>query len=165
MGDDSVNRKSNRQLKIIGLVLILTVLLISIVLFQSTSPMRKAKKQGIKISKEIANIETVADFYWFTREKTYFTVVGKDTSDTEKVVFIPQDGTEAVVMNADKGIKSSEAVQKVLDLKETKKIKKVSLGLYNGQPVWEVVGGNSNGGSNYYLVDFNKGDIINAITG
>jgi hypothetical protein len=40
MGDDSVNRKSNRQLKIIGLVLILTVLLISIVLFQSASPTR-----------------------------------------------------------------------------------------------------------------------------
>lgn len=164
MGDDSVNRKSNRQLKIIGLVLILTVLLISIVLFQSASPMRKAKKQGIKISREIANIETVDDFYWFTREKTYFTVVGKDTSDTEKIVFIPQDGTEAVVMNADKGIESSEAVQKVLDLKETKKIKKVSLGLYDKKPVWEVVADSIDHGIKYYLIDFNQGEIVNTIS-
>ena len=158
-----MNRKSNRQLKIIGLVLILTIVLISIVLVQSSSPMRKAKKQGIRISKEIANIETVDDFYWFTREKTYFTVVGIDDNNNEKVVFIPQDGTEAIVMNGDNGIKSNEAVQKVLDLKETKKIKKISLGLYNNQPVWEVVAANSNDGISYYLIDFNKGEIVNTI--
>lgn len=160
-----MNRKSNRQLKIIGLVLILTIVLISLVLVQSASPMRKAKRQGINISKEIANIQTVDDFYWFTREKTYFTVVGVDNENTSKVVFIPQDGTEAIVMNSDKGVASNEAVQKVLDLKETKKIKKVSLGIYENQPVWEVVAANNDHGINYYLIDFVKGDIVDTIIG
>lgn len=164
MGDECVNQKSSRQLKIIGLVLILTILLISIVLIQSASPMRKAKKQSIKISEEIANIKDVDDFYWFTREKTYFTVVGKDNEKTEKIVFIPQDGTEAVVMNAEQGLESHEAVQKVLDLKETKKIKKISLGLYDNKPVWEIVANSVDEGIKYYLVDFSNGDIVNTIS-
>jgi uncharacterized protein YpmB len=67
-------------------------------------------------------------------------------------------------MNADKGIESSEAVQKVLDLKETKKIKKVSLGLYDKKPVWEVVADSIDQGIKYYLIDFNQGEIVNTIS-
>lgn len=159
-----MNKKSNRQLKIIGLVLILSVVLVSIVLTQSASPMRKAKKQSIKISKEVANINNVDDFYWFTRDKTYFTVLGTDDNNTGKVVFLPEDGTEAVVMNQADGINDQEAIQKVLDLKETKKIKKISLGLYDNQAVWEVVADNLDYGINYYLVAFKDGEIINKVT-
>lgn len=159
-----MNKKSNRQLKIIGLVLILTVVLISIVLVQSSSPMRKAKKQGIEVARKVADIEYVEDFYWFTREDTYFTVLGIDKNNNEKVVFLPQDGSEAVVMNQKDGIDDKEAVQKVLDLKETRKIKKVSLGLYEKKPVWEIVANGNENGINYYLVDFNDGEIINKIS-
>lgn len=159
-----MNKKSNRQLKIIGLVLILTVVLISIVLVQSSSPMRKAKKQGIEVARKVADIEYVEDFYWFTRENTYFTVLGIDKNNNEKVVFLPQDGSEAVVMNQKDGIDDKEAVQKVLDLKETRKIKKVSLGLYKKKPVWEIVANSNENGINYYLVDFNDGEIINKIS-
>ena len=115
-------RKSNRQLKIIGLVLILTVVLVSIVLIQSASPMRQAKKQGVALSREVAGIEEVTDFYWFTRDKTYFTVVGNDEKNVGKIVFLPQDGEEAVIMNQSDGIDDTTAIQNVLDLKETKKL-------------------------------------------
>ncbi len=164
MREDEVNRKYNRQLKIISLVLILTIVLISIVLIQSASPMRKAKKQGIKVSEEVAGITQVEDFYWFTREKTYFTVVGYNDKSEEKVVFLPQDGEEAVVMNAKDGIDDNEAIQKVLDLKENRKIKKISLGLYQEKPVWEVVAESHEKQTNYYLVDFKTGDIVNKIS-
>lgn len=163
MRGTKLKRRNNRQLKIIGLVLILSVVLVSIILIQSTAPMRSAKKQGIDISKEVAGIEKVDDFYWFTRDKTYFTVVGKNDKNEEKIVFLPQDGTEAVVMDQSSGIDSKTAIQKVLDLKETKNIKKISLGLYDGQAVWEVVADSKEKGINYYLVAFNNGEIVNTI--
>ena len=156
-------RKSNRQLKIIGLVLILTVVLVSIVLIQSASPMRQAKKQGVALSREVAGIEEVTDFYWFTRDKTYFTVVGNDEKNVGKIVFLPQDGEEAVIMNQSDGIDDTTAIQNVLDLKETKKIKKISLGLYKNEAVWEVVANSNQGGINYYLVSFKDGKILNTI--
>ena len=49
------------------------------------------------------------------------------------------------------------------DLKETKKIKKISLGLYKNEAVWEVVANSNQGGINYYLVSFKDGKILNTI--
>lgn len=158
-----MNRKRNQQLKIFSSILILMIILVGVILFQSASPMRKAKSQAIKISKNIANISEVEDFYWFTREKTYFTVVGVDKQNVEKVVFLPQDGTEAVVMNQSEGITNDDAIKKVLGKKETKRIKKTSLGMYEGVAVWEVVADSIDSGINYYLVDFKSGKIISDI--
>ena len=158
-----MNKRSNRQVKILGLILILAVVLISLVLFQSASPMRKAKKEGIKIAQSVADIQQVDEFYWFTREKTYFTVVGKDKNQVEKVVFLPQDGSEALVMEQKEGLTDKEAIQKVLDLKETSKIKKVSLGIYDNKPTWEIVAKSKDGGIVYYLIDFKNGDVIKKI--
>ncbi|MEG0287034.1 MULTISPECIES: DUF5590 domain-containing protein [Vagococcus] len=158
-----MNKRSNRQVKILGLILILAVVLISLVLFQSASPMRKAKKEGIKIAQSVADIQQVDEFYWFTREKTYFTVVGEDKNQVEKVVFLPQDGSEALVMEQKEGLTDKEAIQKVLDLKETSKIKKVSLGIYDNKPTWEIVAKSKDGGIVYYLIDFKNGDVIKKI--
>lgn len=158
-----MNKRSNRQVKILGLILILAVVLISLVLFQSASPMRKAKKEGIKIAQSVADIQQVDEFYWFTREKTYFTVVGQDKNQVEKVVFLPQDGSEALVMEQKEGLTDKEAIQKVLDLKETSKIKKVSLGIYDNKPTWEIVAKSKDGGIVYYLIDFKNGDVIKKI--
>ena len=159
-----MSKRNNRQLKIIGLVLILTVLLISLVLFQSASPMRKAKKEGFKIAQEVANVQSVDDFYWFTREKTYFTVVGKNSDQVEKAVFLTQDGTEALVMDMEEGLTDKEAIQKVLDLKETSKIKKISLGIFEEKPSWEVVAKSKDHQIVYYLVDFKTGEIVKKIS-
>lgn len=158
-----MNKRSNRQVKILGLILILAVVLISLVLFQSASPMRKAKKEGIKIAQSVADIQQVDEFYWFTREKTYFTIVGEDKNQVEKVVFLPQDGSEALVMEQKEGLTDKEAIQKVLDLKETSKIKKVSLGIYDNKPTWEIVAKSKDGGIVYYLIDFKNGDVIKKI--
>ncbi|MDT2849539.1 DUF5590 domain-containing protein [Vagococcus carniphilus] len=158
-----MNRKRNQQLKIFGSILILTIVLVGVVLFQSASPMRKAKSQAVKISKNVAGISDVQDFYWFTRDKTYFTVVGTDNKNIEKIVFLPQDGSEAVIMNQKDGITNDEAIKKVLDMKKTKKINKVSLGIYKEKPVWEVVANSIESGLNYYLVDFQSGEIVNEI--
>ncbi|MGX7025983.1 cell wall elongation regulator TseB-like domain-containing protein [Vagococcus hydrophili] len=159
-----MSRKRNRQLKIITVSLILFLVLIGIILFQSSSPMRKAKGQAIKISEEVANITEVKDFYWFTRDKTYFTVVGLNDKNEAKIVLLPQDGSEALVMNEKDGINADDAIQVVLDTKETKKIKKVSLGMYDKKPVWEVVATAKDNSLTYYLVDFKEGKITNKMT-
>lgn len=158
-----VSRKRNQQLKIFGSILILMIVLVGVILFQSASPMRKAKSQAIKISKNIANISEVDEFYWFTRDKTYFTVVGLDNKNVEKIVFLPQDGSEAVIMSQKDGITNDEAIKKVLDMKKTKKINKVSLGMYKEKAVWEVVADSIENGLDYYLIDFKSGEIVNEI--
>ncbi|SLM86313.1 hypothetical protein FM121_09500 [Vagococcus fluvialis bH819] len=126
--------------------------------------MRKAKNQAIKISEEVANISKVENFYWFTRDRTYFTVVGTDDKNESKVVLLPQDGSEALVMNQKDGLTGDDAIQVVLDTKETKKIKKISLGMYDKKPVWEVVATAKDNSLSYYLIDFKEGKITNKMT-
>ncbi len=159
-----MSKKRNRQLKLVTLSLILFLVLLGIILFQSSSPMRKAKNQAIKISEEVANISKVEDFYWFTRDKTYFTVVGTDDKNEEKIVLLPQDGSEALVMNQKDGLTGDDAIQVVLDTKETKKIKKISLGMYDKKPVWEVVAIAKDNSLSYYLIDFKEGKMTNKMT-
>ncbi|HCM88965.1 MULTISPECIES: DUF5590 domain-containing protein [Vagococcus] len=159
-----MSKKRNRQLKLVTLSLILFLILMGIILFQSSSPMRKAKNQAIKISEEVANISKVENFYWFTRDRTYFTVVGTDDKNESKVVLLPQDGSEALVMNQKDGLTGDDAIQVVLDTKETKKIKKISLGMYDKKPVWEVVATAKDNSLSYYLIDFKEGKITNKMT-
>lgn len=159
-----MSKKRNRQLKLVTLSLILFLVLLGIILFQSSSPMRKAKNQAIKISEEVANISKVEDFYWFTRDKTYFTVVGTDDKNEGKIVLLPQDGSEALVMNQKDGLTGDDAIQVVLDTKETKKIKKISLGMYDKKPVWEVVAIAKDNSLSYYLIDFKEGKMTNKMT-
>lgn len=137
------------------LLIILSVLIIS----QGLKPVNKVKKESTKIAREVADIQKVDEFYWFNREKNYYTVVGRDSKNQEKVVFIPQDGSEALIMDWSAGITEDEVIQLMLDVKEVKRLRKLTLGVYKGNPVWEVVATNQHNQIDYYLLDFETGKI------
>lgn len=152
-----------KQLRRVALFLILVVVLVIIILGQATSPYRQARKEAIAVSKDISDMTKVDDFYWYTREQSYFTVVGENEQSEKKLVVIPEDGKEAIVIPANKGITAPEAVQKVLDLNETKRIKKIAFGLTNNKPIWEITAQSNEEGLSYYLVDFTNGEIIETV--
>lgn len=155
--------KQAKQLKFLALFLILTLSLMIIIIVQSNAPMHRAKKQATQIAKDIAKIERTDEFYWFTRDKTYFTVIGQDDKNQTKVVFIPQDGSEAVIIDQKNGVTDSTAIQEVLDTNETTRIKKISLGMIDNKAVWEVVAESKSHTLNYYLVDFKEGHIVETL--
>lgn len=150
-------------IKVLAIGLMLALIFITTVLVQSISPVTKAKKQAKEVANSIAGVERVDDFYWFIREKTYFTIVGRTADNESKIVLIPEDGSEAVVMANNEGINEKEAIAKVIDTKEVKRIKKINLGMVKGQPVWEVTAVGKSDPLSYYLVDFASGDIIETI--
>lgn len=151
--------RENRIIKYLTLTLIAIIVLISIVFYLSTSAYRSTKKQAVTIAKELGQIETVDDFYWFTRQENTYSVVGRDEENIEKIVMIPENGKQALVVNADKGVNRDEAIQAVLEKDETKNIKKITLGLVNNKPVWEVTATSKDNHLVYYLVDFYSGKV------
>ena len=150
-------------IKVLAIGLMLALIFITTILVQSISPVTKAKKQAKAVANSIAGVERVDDFYWFIREKTYFTIIGRDGNNESKIVLIPEDGSEAVVMNASEGLTEKEAIVKVLETKEVKRVKKINLGMVKGEPVWEVTAVGNSDPLSYYLVDFKSGDIIETI--
>jgi len=151
--------RGEKFIKYLTLTLIAIIVLVSIVFYRSTSSYRSAKKQAVTIAKDLGHIQKVDDFYWFTRQENTFSVVGRDNENVEKIVMIPEKGKEALVINADKGVNQDDAIQSVLKRNETKRIKKVSLGLVEKKPVWEVTAIGNDDHLVYYLVDFYSGDV------
>lgn len=139
------------------------IVCIVIIFIQSNHSMSQSKKEATEIAKEYANLETVDDFYWFTRKETSFSVVGKDDKGNELIVMIPKSGDPVKVLNLKDGVSEGQIRQVVAQDYQQNNIKKVNLGLYDGKPTWEVVTENADQSFNYYLLSFENAEEINII--
>lgn len=146
-----------------GIVLLLLLILFSSIFYiRSSRPMRQAKQEASQLAKEYANIETVADFYWFTREETYFSVVGTNTEQEEMIAIIPKSGEKVTILKQSDGLSESEARAVIAENHPEEVIKKAALGMADDQPVWEILTESAQG-NNYYLLDFKDGTELNVI--
>ncbi|MGX4685727.1 cell wall elongation regulator TseB-like domain-containing protein [Vagococcus sp. JNUCC 83] len=153
--------RENKLIKYLTITLITILVVISAIFYRSTSTYRSTKRQAVAIAKNLGHINKVDEFYWFTRQENTYSVVGRDDNNQEKIVMIPENGKGALVIYADKGVKQDDAIQTVLKTNETKMIKKVSLGLVDEKPVWEITAKSKDDHLVYYLVDFYSGEIKN----
>ncbi|EOL45877.1 DUF5590 domain-containing protein [Enterococcus caccae] len=152
-------RKTKILLSIIAILLAIIVM-IAIFYIRSTHPRTQAKKEATEIAKKYAHLETVDHFYWFTRKDTYFSVTGKDNKGEELAVIIPKSGDKVTVLNQKDGVEEGHIRQIIeTDYKE-KNIQKISLGLYNDKPTWEVVTKSDDGLLSYYLLSFANAEEI-----
>ncbi|WP_314059758.1 DUF5590 domain-containing protein [uncultured Vagococcus sp.] len=154
-----------RKKILIGVSLILATLIFSSIFFfvRANRPMSRAKKEAIEIAREHTDLERVDRFYWYTREESYFTLVGTDAKDKGIIVIIPQSGSKVTVLNQEDGLTEEEALQKVYEAENPNKVIKMNLGMHEGQPTWEVVAENAENSLDYYLVDFKTGEIVSSI--
>lgn len=160
--DQRESRKTKILISVIAFLLVIIVM-ITIFYIRSTHPRTQAKREATEIAKEYAHLETVDNFYWFTRKETYFSVTGKDDKGESLVVIIPKSGEKVTVLNQKDGVEEGHIRQIIeTDYKE-KDIQKISLGLYNDKPTWEVITKNDDGSLNYYLLSFEKAEEIMVI--
>ncbi|GAA3013976.1 DUF5590 domain-containing protein [Tetragenococcus solitarius] len=151
---------------VISMVLLFIIFFSIIFYIRASRPMRQAKQEAVEIAEKYANIDTVDDFYWFTREKTYFTVMGKDESGRDLAVIIPKAGNKVTVEQQDDGLSEQEAKQTVLQNHKNETVEKASLGMVDNKPVWEIVTTGDNDDakdSNYYLLQFEDGKEVKAL--
>lgn len=143
----------------ISIILGLFILFSGVFYIRSVRPIRQAEKQALEFASKYVDIEQVSDFYWFTREESYFTIVGTTADSKDVVVFIPQKGDRIKIMQQDEGLSRDDAINKIEKEYSDATTLKVSLGIFKDQPVWEVVTENKNKSLNYYLISFTTGNI------
>lgn len=164
-----MNKADQKERKKVIVLLTMIVVLLAIILFssifyiRSSRPMRQAKKEAIAYAEKYADIETVDKFYWFTRDKTYFTILGQDKNGQDLVVIIPKSGEKVMVYPQSEGITEDKARSLVAQNHSGESFQKASLGLYDDTPVWEIVT-KTDQGLNYYLLQFKGGEEVKAIT-
>ncbi|MTD38049.1 peptidase [Erwinia sp. CPCC 100877] len=155
--------KKNKILLIIVAALLAIIVIIVLFYVRSTHPQKQAEKEAVQIAKEHAQLQSADHFYWLTRKKTYFSVTGKNDQGDEIAVIIPKNGEKVTVLYQKDGVKEGQIRQLMkTDYKESN-ILKVSLGMFNDQPVWEAVTKNDEGLLSYYLLSFENAEEIKVI--
>lgn len=158
-GVHSVKRK--RIVKyIILVVLFLIVALGMIILIKANQPYARAKKEAVELAEKYAKLDHADEFYWYSRDHSYFSLVGTDTKGKKIIVIIPKSGEKVTVFNQADGINKAQAIKTITDKKHPYKILKVTLGMEQDEPVWEITTENEKKELSYYLLSFESGEII-----
>ena len=163
-----MNKAEKKERKKILILFSLIVALLSIILFsaifyiRASRPMRQAKEEAIQLAKEHVDIQRVDQFYWFTREETYFSLVGETESGKNVVVIIPKTGEKLLVFDEKDGLTQEQTRAVVQELAPQERIKKITLGMFNDQVVWEVMT-KGNDELHYYLIDFKDGSLVHRL--
>lgn len=153
----------NKFLVVFTTTVIVILSCVLIFFIRANRPMSRAREEAIELAQAHTDLTDVTDFYWFTRQETYFTLVGTDSKEQEMLVIIPQSGEKLTVMKPSEGLSEEEVLAKVMTDDQAVEIVKVTLGMVDQQPTWEVVAKTTSDDLNYYLVDFKTGEIFDSI--
>lgn len=154
-----------KQKLLIGLSLFLLFFISLSVIFvlRANQPMAKAEKKAIGIALQRSPLKKAEKFYWYNREATIYTVAGRDKSNEEILVVVPQKGKTLRLFKQADGLSEQEALKVVSNKVESGKLLRINFGLLNEEPIWEVVGEDDTGAVSYYSVSFATGDIITTV--
>lgn len=125
----------------------------------ASQPYRYAKKEAIDLAERYADMVETNEFYWYTRDKAYFSLTGSNSNGEEIVVIIPESGDKVSIFQQSEGVTEAQALRKVIDEVHPANILKITLGFYEDEPVWEITAENESKELNYYLVSFKTGEI------
>lgn len=159
-----IKERSKKEIILMIVAAILAAIILFSVIFyvRASRPYRQARSEAVALAEKHADLEETDQFYWFTREKTYFSLTGKNKKGQDIAVIIPQSGGKITLLSQDEGITEAEARAIINKAYPQESVKKTSLGLFKNEPVWEVVTQSSKG-MNYYLVSFKDGEEVNKI--
>ncbi|KRN33974.1 DUF5590 domain-containing protein [Lactobacillus selangorensis] len=127
------------------------------------SPAKSAQEQAVAIAKKKAGLKTKTGFYWYNRDQTYFTVAGTNQKNTPVYVLIHKKNGAINVYKQSAGISRNDALTKVWNHQNPKKVLNINFGLYKNRPVWQVAYVKKNGSLNYDTIDFKTGETTQLI--
>jgi uncharacterized protein YpmB len=130
---------------------------------RAMQPVDLAKQKAIEIAINETEIVDVDDFGIYHGQDSIAIVEGKDKKGQSVLVFIPEKGEELVVRNKADGISKKQAIKKVNELTNPKKIMDVRIGMEMGIPIWEIYYLSEGNLINYYHLDFETGEWLKKI--
>ncbi|HJV16962.1 MAG TPA: DUF5590 domain-containing protein [Bacillales bacterium] len=148
------------------LVLILVIFILFALAFfskiylSSIQPVKIAEKKAIALAEKKVKLSKVDDFHLYNRTETVYVIEGKNEHGEKIIIWIPEKSKNVVVKKAKDGITKSEAVQKLEETKNPKKIVSVRLGMIHHIPSWEIYYHSDNNLINYYYIDFESGEWL-----
>jgi uncharacterized protein YpmB len=144
------------------LVIIVLIMLgfFSKIYLSSIKPVKIAEKKAIALAEKKVKMSKVDDFHIYNRTETVYVIEGKNEHNEKIIIWIPEKSKQVVVIKAKDGITKGEAVQRLEDTKNPKKIVTARLGMLDNIPSWEIYYQSDNNLINYYYIDFETGEWL-----
>lgn len=153
----------NKLLVGISILLLFFISLTIIFMIRANRPIAQAEKEAVAIAKKHSTLKEVDKFYWYNREKTYYTVAGRDKKENPIFVVIPKDGGSLKTINQADGLTEYEAIQVVTKKGQPYKMTRVNFGMLKNEPIWEILAEKEDGSLCYYSVSFDSGRIVTTV--
>ncbi|WML59959.1 DUF5590 domain-containing protein [Neobacillus sp. PS2-9] len=147
-------------------IVIFFVVLIGIfikVYLSAMNPVKAAEEKAVLLASKKAQLTEIQDFHLYNGLETVNVIEGKNKKGDKIIVWIPEKSKKVFVKKAKNGLSKEEAVQKLLQEKNPKKIISVRLGMEKNIPLWEIYYRSENNLINYYYVHFETGEWLKKI--
>ncbi|MEH6906868.1 cell wall elongation regulator TseB-like domain-containing protein [Neobacillus drentensis] len=145
------------------LFVLVVIGLLTNVYFKSMNPINTAEKKAVALATKEISLKEIEDFHIYNGIETVNVIEGKSTKDEKIIVWIPEKSKQVFVRKAKDGLSREEAIQKLLQEKNPKKIISVRLGMEKNIPLWEIYYRSDNNLINYYYVHFDTGEWLKKI--
>ena len=126
-------------------------------------PLKTAEKKAVMIAEKKAGLAKVTDFHLYHGLETVDVIEGKNIKGENIIIWIPEKTKLVIVKNAKSGLSKADAINKLLQEKNPKKIVSVRLGMEKNIPFWEIYYLSDNNLINYYYVHFQTGEWLKKI--
>lgn len=126
-------------------------------------PVTDAEEKAVSTAKEKVQLSEVEDFHLYHGTETVNVIEGKNNKGEKVIVWIPDKSKKVIVEKVKNGISKEDAIQRLLDEKNPKKIISVRLGMEKNIPLWEIYYRSENNLINYYYVHFQTGEWLKKI--
>lgn len=133
------------------------------VLYKSDRPRAQAQKEAVAVAEQYAGLKKTDDFYWYSYDKTYYTVMGTNAKEQKVAVIVPKDGGKITVLKQSEGISEAQAFGIAEKLSEGATVTNASLGIYKDEAAWQVTTKSKSGAVSYYLIAFSDGAQLAAV--
>ena len=133
------------------------------VYLNAVKPVKAAETKAINRAMEETRLVKADDFQMYHGLETYYIVKGKNRAGTSIYVWIPEKEGKIIVRKVKDGVSKEEAINKLKEEKNPKKIISVRLGMEKNIPLWEIYYRTEGNLINYYYVDFKTGEWLKKI--
>ncbi len=136
----------------------MTVMAITI-FYSAHKPMANEQEQAVEKAVRSGQIQSVQEVQPYNGTSTIMTVFGENKAGENIAVFVQNtEEDQFPEVKLSDGISAEKAMNAVLKEQKVTKVLHVSLGLEDGEPIWEVAFKNEHGKLNYVYIQFKDGE-------
>jgi uncharacterized protein YpmB len=145
-------------------IIVLVVLGLYIkVYLTAVKPVNAAEEKAVAIAKKKTDLKEVEDFHLYNGQESISVIEGKNKKGEKIIIWVPEKKGKPIVKKASHGLSKQDAINRLNEDGNPKKILAIRLGMEKNFPLWEIYYLSGNNLINYYYVDFETGERLKHI--